>query len=139
MCCLTFCLQRKSQCTPCDLECMTEFSRRQTTGCVELFSLACYILITRVYECILPCMYCITMYVTQNAVCNCEIKSILTYLLTITQVCISALLLSDCFSKRNEYTIVSVCCVNSKEGTTKCCTHALSFRHSFLKSFIHNI
>jgi len=33
------------------------------------------------YERILPCMYCITMYVTQNAVCNCEIKSILTYLL----------------------------------------------------------
>ena len=27
-------------------------------------------------------MYCITMSVTQNAVCNCEIKSILTYLLT---------------------------------------------------------
>src|SRR6218665_3993326 len=82
MCCLTFCLQRKSRCTPCDLECMTEFSRRQTTGCVELFSLACYILITRAHERILPCMYCITMYVTQNAVCNCEIKSILTYLLT---------------------------------------------------------
>src|SRR6218665_3706785 len=61
---------------------MTEFSRRQTTGCVELFLLACYILITRVYERILPCMYCITMSVTQNAVCNCEIKSILTYLLT---------------------------------------------------------
>ena len=51
-----------------------------TTGCVELFLLACYILITRVYERILPCMYCITMFVTQNAVCNCEIKSILTYL-----------------------------------------------------------
>src|SRR6218665_1577716 len=82
MCYLTFCLQRKSRCTPCDLECMTEFSRRQTTGCVELFSLACYILITRAYERILPCMYCITIYVTQNAVCNCEIKSILTYLLT---------------------------------------------------------
>src|SRR6218665_2741919 len=65
-----------------DLECMTEFSRRQTTGCVELFSLACNILITRAYERILPCVYCITMYVTQNAVCNCEIKSILTYLLT---------------------------------------------------------
>src|SRR6218665_3622194 len=81
MCCLTFCLQRKSRCTPCVLECMTDFSRRQTTGCVELFSLACYILITRAYERILPCMYCITMYVTQNAVCNCEIKSILTYLL----------------------------------------------------------
>src|SRR6218665_2648470 len=80
MCCLTFCLQRKSRCTPCDLECMTEFSGRQTTGCVELFSLACYILITHAYERILPCMYCITMYVTQNAVCNCEIKSILTYL-----------------------------------------------------------
>src|SRR6218665_3796460 len=61
--------------------CTTEFSQRQTTGCVELFLLACYILITRVYECILPCMYCITMSVTQNAVCNCEIKSILTYLL----------------------------------------------------------
>src|SRR6218665_450813 len=30
-----------------------------------------------------PCMYCITMSVTQNAVCNCEIKSILTYLLTL--------------------------------------------------------
>src|SRR6218665_3571570 len=68
VCCLTFCLRRKSRCTPCDLECMTEFSRRQTTGCVELFSLACYILITPVYERILPCMYCITMYVTQNAV-----------------------------------------------------------------------
>src|SRR6218665_1130314 len=81
VCCLTFCPQRKSRCTPCDLECMTEFSRRQTTGCVELFLLACYILITRAYERILPCMYCITMYVTQNAVCNCEIKLILTYLL----------------------------------------------------------
>src|SRR6218665_922564 len=85
-CCLTFCLRRKSRCTPCDLECMTEFSRSQTTGCVELFLLACYILITRVYERILPCrtMYCITMYmyVTQNAVFNCEINSILTYLLT---------------------------------------------------------
>src|SRR6218665_1632164 len=81
MCCLTFCLRRKSWCTPCDLECMTELSRRQTTGCVELFLLACYILITRAYERILPCIYCITMYVTQNAVCNCEIKSILTYLL----------------------------------------------------------
>src|SRR6218665_2090628 len=73
MCCRTFCLQRKSRCTPCDLECMTEFSRRQTTGCVERFSLACYILITRAYERILPCMYCITMYATQNAFCNCEI------------------------------------------------------------------
>src|SRR6218665_3543026 len=80
MCCLTFCLQRKSRCTPCGLECMTEFSRRQTTGCVELFLLACYILITRANERILPCMYCITMSVTQNAVYNCEIKSILTYL-----------------------------------------------------------
>src|SRR6218665_1536939 len=78
----TFCLRRKNRCTPCDLECMTEFSRRQTTGCVELFLLACYILITRVYERMLLCMYCITMSVTQNAVCNCEIKSILTYLLT---------------------------------------------------------
>src|SRR6218665_3530972 len=82
MCCLTFCLRRKSRCMPCDLECMREFSRRQTTGCVELFSLACYILNTRAYERILPCMYCITMYVMQNAVCNCEIKSILTCLLT---------------------------------------------------------
>src|SRR6218665_3719987 len=81
-CCLTFCLQRKSLCTPCDLECMTEFYQRQTTGCVELFLLACYILITHVYECILPCMYCITMSVTQNVVCNCGMKSILTYLLT---------------------------------------------------------
>src|SRR6218665_954960 len=82
MCCLTFCLRRKSLCTPCDLECMTELSRRQTTGCVERFLLACYILITRVYERILPCMCCITMSVTQNVVYNCEIKSILTYLLT---------------------------------------------------------
>ena len=50
----------ESLCTPCDLECTTEFSQRQTTGCVELFLLACDILITRVYvyECrhILPCM-----------------------------------------------------------------------------------
>ena len=84
MCCLTFCLQRKSRCTSCDLECMTEFSQRQTTRCVELFSIACYILITRAYERMLPCMYCITMYVTQNAVCNCEIKSILTYLLSLS-------------------------------------------------------
>src|SRR6218665_1524044 len=88
MCCLTFCLRRKSRCTPCDLECMTEFSRRQTTGCLELFLLACYILITRAYERILPCMYCITMYVTLNAVCNCEIKSILTYLLIIEHIVI---------------------------------------------------
>src|SRR6218665_1021699 len=80
-CWLTFCLRRKSWCTPCDLECMAEFSRTQTTGCVELFLLACCILITRAYERILPCMYSTTMYVTQNAVCNCEIKSILTYLL----------------------------------------------------------
>src|SRR6218665_115237 len=78
-CFLTFCLRRNSRCTSCDLEYTTEFSQRQTTGCAELFLLACYILITRVYECISPCMYCITMSVTQNAVCNCEIKSILTY------------------------------------------------------------
>src|SRR6218665_3354216 len=86
-CCLTFCLRRKSRCTSCDLkiECMTEFFRRQTTGCVELFLLACYILITRVYEvsCMyVPCVYCITISATQNAVCNCEIKSILTYFLS---------------------------------------------------------
>src|SRR6218665_1811338 len=70
-CCLTVCLRRKSRCTPCDLECMTEFSRRQTKGCVENFLLACYILITRVHERILhvPCMYCITMTLTKNAVC----------------------------------------------------------------------
>src|SRR6218665_4134815 len=85
-CCLTFCLRRKSRCTPCDLECMTEFSRRQTTGCVELLLFACYILIIRVYECILPCMYCIAISVTQNAVCNCEIKSIHTYKLTYLHV-----------------------------------------------------
>src|SRR6218665_1763012 len=83
----TFCLgmpqpgSRVVSPSACDLECMTESSWRQTTGCVELFSLACYILITRVYERILPCMYCITMSVTQNAVCNCKIKLILTYLL----------------------------------------------------------
>ena len=60
------------------------------TGCVELFLLACYmnVLITRVYECILPCMFCITMSVTHNAVCNCEIKSILTYLLIIEHIVI---------------------------------------------------
>src|SRR6218665_502676 len=56
MCCLTFYLRRQSRCTPCNLECTTEFSQRQTTGWVELFLLACYILITRVYECILPCI-----------------------------------------------------------------------------------
>src|SRR6218665_4220386 len=67
MCGLTFCLLRKSRCTPCDLECMTEFSRRQTTGCVELFLLACYILITRAYERIT-----ITLYVLYNDVCNTE-------------------------------------------------------------------
>src|SRR6218665_141342 len=79
-------LRGKSRCTSCDLECTTEFSQRQTTGCVELFSLGCYILITRVYECILPCMFCITMSVTHNAVCNCEIKSILTYLAYLVSV-----------------------------------------------------
>src|SRR6218665_2974477 len=67
-CCLTFCLRRKSRCTPCDLECMTEFSRRQTTVCVELFLLACYILITRVYERIIF----ITLYVLYDDVCNAE-------------------------------------------------------------------
>src|SRR6218665_3648692 len=61
------CLRRKSLCTPCDLECMTEFSRRQTTGCVELFLLACYILITPVYERII-----ITLYVLYKDVCNAE-------------------------------------------------------------------
>src|SRR6218665_964038 len=66
-CCLTFCLRRKSRCTPCDLKRMTEFSRRQTTGCVELLLLACYILITRVYERII-----ITLYVLYNDVCNTE-------------------------------------------------------------------
>src|SRR6218665_1100268 len=44
---------------------------RQTTGCIELFLLVCY-----VYYCV-----CLTVSVTQNAVCNCEIKSIHTYLL----------------------------------------------------------
>jgi len=29
-------LPPKSRCTPCNLECTTEFSQRQTTGCVEL-------------------------------------------------------------------------------------------------------
>jgi len=47
-----------------DLECATEFPWRQTTGCIELFLLACYVLITRAYECILFCTY--------NDVCNAE-------------------------------------------------------------------
>jgi len=66
--------------TPCcDLECTTELSQRQTTGFVELFLLACYILITHVYECILLCMY--------NDVCSAECglqqwDKVDTYLLT---------------------------------------------------------
>jgi len=32
----TFCLSGNSQWVPCDLECVTEFSQRQTTICVEL-------------------------------------------------------------------------------------------------------
>ena len=82
-CFLTFCLRRNSRCTSCDLEYTTEFSQRQTTGCAELFLLACYILITRAYECILFCTY--------NDVCNAECglqlwNKVDTYLLTYTYI-----------------------------------------------------
>src|SRR6218665_2068128 len=39
-------------------------------------------------------MYCIKMSVTQKAVCNCEIKSILTYLLTYQRMYTSGLFVS---------------------------------------------
>ena len=61
---------------------------RANTLCAKNLSYShVIILIIRVYEHILPCMYCITMYVTQNAVCNCEIKSILTYFTYLMLVC----------------------------------------------------